>query len=276
MGSGGYIERENAAIINASILALARETIGGFQVAVATLGLDCPLYLTQNDGTIMSAQAASIAPIKTFSSGATNSLTGAVFLAGLHSPTSNIDLETCQVIMVDVGGTSADFAALSSSGFPRQSPAIVKVGGVRTAFSMPEVLSFGLGGGSRVHEDEAGYVTVGPDSVGYQLSTSSKCFGGSTLTATDIVIASGTSDIGIKPKWINPPEPELVKKARAHMLKTLQKGVDRMKASDLDVVLLLVGGGSIIQIDNMEKVKACVRPPFYDAANAVGAAIAKV
>lgn len=60
------------------------------------------------------------------------------------------------------------------------------------------------------------------------------------------------------------------------MLKTLEKGVDRMKASDLEVVLLLVGGGSIIQIDNLDKVKACVRPPFYDAANAVGAAIAKV
>jgi N-methylhydantoinase A/oxoprolinase/acetone carboxylase beta subunit len=141
---------------------------------------------------------------------------------------------------------------------------------------MPEVLSFGLGGGSRVHEDDEGNVTVGPDSVGYQLSTSAKCFGGSTLTATDIIVASGVLDVGIKPVWDTPPTPELVEKAREHMLKTLEKGVDRMKASDLEVVLLLVGGGSIIQIDSMKKAKACVRPPFYDAANAVGAAIAKV
>jgi N-methylhydantoinase A/oxoprolinase/acetone carboxylase beta subunit len=71
MGSGGFVERENASIINASILTLARETISGFQDAVSRLGLECPLYLTQNDGTVMSAQAASNAPIKTFSSGAT-------------------------------------------------------------------------------------------------------------------------------------------------------------------------------------------------------------
>lgn len=138
MGSGGFIERENASIINASILALARETIGGFQNAVATLGLDCPLYLTQNDGTVMSAQAASITPIKTFSSGATvsnpslfynllnicvliitikqNSLTGAVFLAGLHSPTSEINLHECQVIMACISSSLSSMQNLTIVG----------------------------------------------------------------------------------------------------------------------------------------------------------------
>ncbi|RFU32808.1 hypothetical protein B7463_g3584, partial [Scytalidium lignicola] len=275
VGSAGFIERENASILNASILRLARETIYGFQEAVSNLGLGCPLYLTQNDGTAMAAQAASVVPIKTFSSGATNSLTGAVFLSGIHLPSSKTDLEKSQVIMIDIGGTSADFAALSSTGFPRQSPAIVKVGGVRTAFSMPEVLSLGLGGGSRVHENEDGTVVVGPDSVGYQILTSAQCFGGSVLTATDIVVASGF-DVGITPKWEISPPLSVVEKARAHISSILKKGIDSMKTSDLDVVALLVGGGSIIQIDKLENVKECVRVPFFDAANAVGAAIAKV
>ena len=38
------------------------------------------------------------------------------------------------------------------------------------SFSMPDVFSIGLGGGSRVRLAENGQVTVGPDSVGHQVS----------------------------------------------------------------------------------------------------------
>lgn len=68
------MERENAAILNGSILKFARKTIRNFQLAIAELGLRCPLYVTQNDGTILEAAAAARTPIKTFSSGATVSL----------------------------------------------------------------------------------------------------------------------------------------------------------------------------------------------------------
>lgn len=71
VGRVGFVERENAAILNGSILKFARRTIRSFQQAILDLGLHCPLYLTQNDGTIMEAAAATLAPIKTFSSGAT-------------------------------------------------------------------------------------------------------------------------------------------------------------------------------------------------------------
>lgn len=71
MGAGGLVERENQSILNASVLKHARETIASFEEAMVKLGLDCPLYLTQNDGTIMSAEIAAKAPIRTFSSGPT-------------------------------------------------------------------------------------------------------------------------------------------------------------------------------------------------------------
>ncbi len=35
-------------------------------------------------------------------------------------------------------------------GFPREANSVVKVGGVRTLFRMPDLLSIGLGGGSHV------------------------------------------------------------------------------------------------------------------------------
>ena len=37
---------------------------------------------------------------------------------------------------------------------------------------------------------------VGPESVGYRLTTEALVFGGSTLTATDIAVAAGRADIG--------------------------------------------------------------------------------
>jgi N-methylhydantoinase A/oxoprolinase/acetone carboxylase beta subunit len=49
--------------------------------AFALAGI-CPLYLTQNDGTVMSADMAMALPVMSFASGATNSMRGAAFLRG--------------------------------------------------------------------------------------------------------------------------------------------------------------------------------------------------
>ena len=49
----GLIERENAAILNESLKPLAQATISAFRQALNHLGLTCPFYLTQNDGTLI-------------------------------------------------------------------------------------------------------------------------------------------------------------------------------------------------------------------------------
>ncbi|KAJ7039546.1 hydantoinase/oxoprolinase [Mycena alexandri] len=233
----GFIERENASILNASISAFAQRTIRGFENAMKRLGLGCPLYLTQNDGTLTSAADAARLPIRTFSSGATNSMRGASFLAGIDL--KNKEEMPKSMIVIDVGGTTTDVGVLLPSGLPRQA----------AAFSMPDVNSIGLGGGSRVRVDSAGRVTVGPDSVGHYLTRDSRVFGGEVLTTTDISI---------------------------ELNQTLQNVVDRMKTSPEDCTVLLVGGGSIIVPPELNGVKEIILPPFSGVANAVGAAIAKV
>ena len=50
--------------------------------------------------------------------------------------------------VVDIGGTTSDVGMLQH-GFPREASIAVEVGGVRTNFRMPDVLSLGIGGGSR-------------------------------------------------------------------------------------------------------------------------------
>jgi hypothetical protein len=275
VGRIGFIERENATSLNASILMFARKTVRAFCRAMAKLQLRCPLYLTQNDGTLTDAATAAELPIKTFASGPTNSMTGAAFLASLDRG-ENPKQSGQQVLVVDIGGTTSDVCALLPSGLPRQAPNYVEVGGVRTAFSMPEVLSVGLGGGSVVVVDErTKAVSVGPESVGNHLTSKAMVFGGNVMTTTDVVVAAGKSDIGDSSK-VKDISTQIVNKAREEIQKILERAIDSMKISDQPVVLLLVGGGSVIHMDALKGVAECVVPPHHDSANAVGAAIAKV
>jgi N-methylhydantoinase A/oxoprolinase/acetone carboxylase beta subunit len=108
VGNIGFLERENASILNASIIKFARKTIAGFVTAMKSLGLSsCPLLLTQNDGTLIDTETAKRCPIRTFSSGPTNSMSGASYLADLVSESKGR-----QVIVADIGGTTTDICAL--------------------------------------------------------------------------------------------------------------------------------------------------------------------
>lgn len=52
VGLVGFLERENASVLNESLKPLCKKTVTAFCSALRTLGLKCPFYLTQNDGTI--------------------------------------------------------------------------------------------------------------------------------------------------------------------------------------------------------------------------------
>jgi len=153
LGRIGLLERENATLLNASLVGLARRTTKAFAEALRRSGLAAPLYLTQNDGTVMRAATAETFPVYSFASGPTNSMRGAAFLSGLSD-----------ALVIDVGGTTTDIGSLRH-GFPREANNVVEVGGVRTLFRMPDLLSRGRGGGSLV----AGAGRhVGPPRVGHQ------------------------------------------------------------------------------------------------------------
>jgi len=54
-------------------------------------------------------------------------------------------------IVLDVGGTTSDVGVITNS-FPRESSLAVEIGGVRTNFRMPDLVSIGLGGGTIIRE----------------------------------------------------------------------------------------------------------------------------
>jgi N-methylhydantoinase A/oxoprolinase/acetone carboxylase beta subunit len=262
IGQLGLLERENAAILNAALRPLATRTVAAFREAVAGIGITAPLYLTQNDGTLMQADFAERFPVLTIASGPSNSVRGAAFLSGRRD-----------ALVLDVGGTTCDLGVLVD-GFPRKASIAVQVGGVRTNFRMPDVYSFGLGGGSIVREDSDGTVTVGPQSVGYRLTDEARVFGGETLTASDIAVAAAWATLG-DPGRVEGLERDLVAKAVTRMREMVDSGVDRMKTSADPVPLIVVGGGSIL-VQEVAGVSELIRPDHFEAANAVGAAIAQI
>ncbi len=86
IGRTGLLQRESATILNASLNRIGSTTVAGFRQAFAGLGMTCPLYLTQNDGTLMAADYAERFPIFTITSGPTNSMRGAADRGGLGDP----------------------------------------------------------------------------------------------------------------------------------------------------------------------------------------------
>src|SRR5262249_16190468 len=149
----------------------------------------------------------------------------------------------------------------------------VEIGGVRTNFRMPDVFSFGLGGGSHVRGD--GELTIGPDSVGYELTTRARGFGGGELTATDVAVAAGMAEIG-GTAHVGGVDRGLVDRAIRLIEAEIAEAVDRMKTSAGDIPVVVVGGGSILLGDSLPGASEVVKPDHFAVANAIGAAIAQI
>ena len=261
LGRIGLLERENAGLLNAALADLSRETIAAFEKAIRDSGIAAPLFITQNDGTVAEAGQARRLPVYSFASGATNSMRGAAYLSGL-----------ADAMVIDVGGTTTDVGQLKL-GFPREANSVVKVGGVRTLFRMPDLLSIGLGGGSHVTLDP---LKVGPVSVGYRLLKDGIAFGGSQLTTTDIAVAAGVLAARRPEEGRASRSRRSARKVFAEAARMAEEAIDRMKTEAGDVPLIAVGGGAFLIPEKLPGVSQVIHVEHGDCANAVGAAIAQV
>jgi len=262
IGRMGLLERENAATLNAALASLADQVIGAFVASLNTLGIHAPLYISQNDGTLMGADRARQYPVLTFASGPTNSMRGAAYLTGLKD-----------AIVVDVGGTTTDIGMLRH-GFPRESSISAVIGGVRTNFRMPDVLSIGLGGGSEVSFGDHG-VTIGPQSVGHALHRHARIFGGETLTVTDIGVAAGRLSLGNQAALAE-YTPAQIDAAMRCIKDKVEDAIERMRTSSEAIPVVLVGGGAVLLPELDSHGAAVICPEHAGVANAIGAAITQV
>ncbi|MFI6908250.1 hydantoinase/oxoprolinase N-terminal domain-containing protein [Nonomuraea sp. NPDC050394] len=261
MGGSGLLERENAAVLNAALTFVGANVVRGLEQALRAHRLKADVYLTQNDGTLLSAAEAARRPILTIGSGPTNSMRGAAYLSGLSD-----------AIVMDVGGTSTDVGLLVD-GFPRESAHAVEIGGVRTNYRMPDLISIGLGGGTILRTEPE--LAVGPDSVGYLLPERALIFGGDTPTLSDAAAAAGRMGFGDRDLARARLDASTVSAAIAWIDERVATLADRIKAARVTLPLIAVGGGAGLIPNRVADVDEVVRHRHAGVANAIGAAIAE-
>jgi hypothetical protein len=178
---------------------------------------------------------------------------------------------------------------------PRMCGAFVDVAGVSTNFQMPDVISFGLGGGSMVAwqqqqqqqqqpQQEQRECSIGPLSVGADLTRSCLVCGGTTATASDVAVLLHDALPGLVSKQAaaaavppgDMPSQQQLEIAWQAIQSRLAAGVDAAKQSAADVPLVVVGGGAGMCGATLPGVSCTVRPQHGDVAYAVGAAIPQV
>src|SRR5699024_5892651 len=118
IGSVGLLERENATVLNAALVAVSTEVAAALAAALEAHRLAPATFLAQHDGTLMALGSARPYPVLTIGSGPANSMRGAAYLTG-----------AADALVADVGGTSTDVGVLVH-GFPRESTAAVEIGGI--------------------------------------------------------------------------------------------------------------------------------------------------
>ena len=268
------LERENSTILNAAVITVMQRAVHSLRAAVADRGIEAPLFIVQNDGSVMSADYAVDYPIFTVASGPAASVRGSVYLSGIEDG-----------VVADIGGTSTDVAYIVK-GFPRESSITVDIGGVKTNIRCPDLLSIALGGGTIVKHDGDDVTGLGPESVGYNLVRLGTSFGGPLLTVHDIAVSLGKLDTQLdvfKTDFVTAPDKisavpkPLIENAWETIRKTIEESIDKMKTTAEPVPAIFIGGGAlVVPKTNLAGVSQAVSPDHFEVGGAVGTTIAEI
>jgi len=138
------------------------------------------LRVMQSSGGSISAEIASVEPVRTILSGPSGGVVGALRAA------QSAGIENA--ITFDMGGTSTDVALCDGGAIRTTNEAMVA--GLPVAVSVMDIHTVGAGGGSIARVDEGGSLRVGPESAGADPGPA--CYGRSQLpTVTDAHVVLG-------------------------------------------------------------------------------------
>jgi N-methylhydantoinase A len=170
-------ERTSTVVINAYLQPL----MGRYLKRLSETGAEkLNLRVMQSSGGSISADVASVEPVRTILSGPSGGVIGALRAAqaaGIQN-----------VITFDMGGTSTDVALCDSGAIRTTNEATVA--GLPVAVSVMDIHTVGAGGGSIARVDEGGSLRVGPESAGADPGPA--CYGRSLLpTVTDAHVVLG-------------------------------------------------------------------------------------
>lgn len=265
IGGIGFIERENATLLNSALKHVMAKGFVNIQQILKQLNIQAPLWMTQNNGSLMSLEEALEFPIKTIGAGPTNSFMGAVRLCGVQD-----------ALVVDMGGTSTDIGIVEK-GYARSSLHAATIGGIPLHFAMPDMISLALGGGSHITFKEQDECQIGPHSVAKKLATLSKVFGGSHLTLTDVGIAADLLHIEQADKHMIGLSCIEAKSIALKACQQVYQSLVRLKGRQKELPIILVGGGAALLRPLLHdfQLEGWI-PELASIANAYGAGLAEV
>ncbi len=261
VGGLGFVERENTTILNAALGEIGLNIAAEFAAALKKAKISAPIFVSQNDGTLMKANFARQYPIFMAKSGPTNSMIGAAHLSGAKN-----------AVVVDIGGTTTDVGALFD-GAPREKSLNTDLCDIRTNFHMPDTMSIALGGGSTIVFDPE--LRIGPKSVARDLERRGVIFGGDVLTATDIAVGAGRINLGDRSR-LGGISREKITEADRRIHEIVALAAEQMNLSSTPAEIILVGGGTCLIGETLARAKSVSQLEHGNVANAVGAAVARI
>jgi N-methylhydantoinase A/oxoprolinase/acetone carboxylase beta subunit len=274
IASISILERENSTILNAAVINVMRQAVNALKSATKERNINAPLFIVQNDGSVMDADYAVNYPIFTVASGPAASVRGSVFLSRVKDG-----------LVVDVGGTSTDVAYIVN-GFPRESSITVNIGGVKTNIRCPDLLSIALGGGTIIKTSGEEVLEIGPESVGHNLVLLGKSFGGPMLTVHDIAVGSNLIEEKLEifdtnfvthQENIDKLSEKLISDAYSKIKKLIETSIDQMKTTAELVPAIFIGGGSIvIPKEDIAGTSEVIQPEHFEVGGAIGTTIAEI
>ncbi len=186
-------ERTSTTVVNASLTPIMSRYLVGLTKELERIGIHCPIYVMNSDGTASTVTHAATHPISIIESGPAAGVLASRNLAE--------NLYLTKVITFDMGGTTAkagtiingrpdlayEFEAagrtyhgrsIKGSGYPVRQPFI-------------DLAEVSAGGGTIAWIDETGSLNVGPQSAGANPGPAAYGRGGTQATVTDANIAAG-------------------------------------------------------------------------------------
>lgn len=266
LGSIGFIERENASLLNTLLSKLIKEALSDLSTIVSKLSMTCPIWLIQNNGSVMTVDEAIEFPILTIASGIANSLKGASALTFLDD-----------FIAIDVGGSTIDIGKVRK-GQSREVTSSTHLLGIDAKIEMPEFISLPFGGGSIV-TIENGHVNL-LQTISSDIEKNAMAWGGNTWTISD-------SFLKLFPDSFYNPKVDVAKldslavrdceNVVSHVMISIKSILEQLQEHEEELPIVLVGGGSPLLNERLfGKYKKVINPSGYHINSAIGACFATV
>ena len=186
-------ERFNTTVANAYIQPLMKSYLLRLTGRLASVGVDCPIFLMHSGGGIISLESAAEFPVRLVESGPAG---GAVFAADVAAK-HGLD----KVLSFDMGGTTAkiclikNYTPKTSRVFEvARSYRFKKGSGMPISIPVIDMVEIGAGGGSLAHVDVMNQIRVGPESAGSEPGPACYGRGGLRPAVTDADLILGKLD----------------------------------------------------------------------------------